>query len=89
MEDLLLRADGKRRGLLLVKRTEADEVLSPFLEAHVLGNDIHDVIGRADFLEFSQGGFSYLSNGIYPINIGTSKSLLTLPLHDSSRSFRS
>src|SRR5262249_38330730 len=41
--ELLGRADGKRRRLLVVERAEAGEVGARFLEAHVARNDFDDV----------------------------------------------
>ena len=55
MVDLFLRADGERRGFLLVKRAESGKALSPLFQAHVLGNDIDDVNRRADFFNFLGG----------------------------------
>ena len=34
---------------------EANEVLPPLFQPHVLGNDINDVTSRADFLDFFRG----------------------------------
>jgi hypothetical protein len=34
---------------------EAYKVLSPLFQPHMLGNDINDVTGRADFLDFLSG----------------------------------
>ena len=68
MKNLLLRTDCERRGLFLMEWTQSNEVLSAFLQPDVLGNDINDVIGGADFFNFFGGeshirGWNLANNG--------------------------
>ncbi len=35
-----------------MERTETNEILPPLFQLYVVGNDVDNIIGRADFLKF-------------------------------------
>ncbi len=65
-KDLLFRMNAKGWGLFVVERTEAKKVLPFFLQGNIVRNQIDDIRGFPDLIDFMlwNGGWQVLKNEV-------------------------